>query len=148
MLEQGENKNVKWITVTGNGETKNLLNPKPKPKLHNTFAILSQPGAPTYYDAPSPAQQMDDDRTIRPPGPREHFRQQKIAQRQHIKQTPRQLRESDDLFLNNSITHAKDKHTAIAKSDTNNAMLVAIDSAHAQCDQPTMGLAQCGCNTA
>ncbi len=68
----------KWITVAGNGKTKNLLSPKPKPKLHNAFAILSQPNAPTYNDAPSPAQQMDDNRTIIPPGPREHCRQQKL----------------------------------------------------------------------
>jgi hypothetical protein len=39
--EDGERKNDKWIRVTGNGKTKNLLNPKPKPKLHNGFAILS-----------------------------------------------------------------------------------------------------------
>ncbi len=34
MPEDGENHD-KWITVTGNSKTKNLLNPKPKPKLHN-----------------------------------------------------------------------------------------------------------------
>jgi hypothetical protein len=45
--EEGENKNDKWIMVTGNGETKKILNPKPKPKLHNAFAIPSQPKAPT-----------------------------------------------------------------------------------------------------
>jgi hypothetical protein len=38
---------------------------------------------------------------------------------------------SNNLFLNNSITHAKDKCTTIAKSNTNNAKHVAIDSAHA-----------------
>ncbi len=86
-LEEGENKNDKWITLTGNGKTKKLLNPKPKLKLHNAFAILSQPNTPTYYDTPSPAQQMDDDITIIPPGPQEHRRQRKIARRQHIKQT-------------------------------------------------------------
>jgi hypothetical protein len=79
MPEEGEIKIDKWIMVTGNGKTKNLLNPKPKPKLHNAFAILSQPNAPTYYNAPSPAQQMDNGRTIIPPGPGEHRRQQKIA---------------------------------------------------------------------
>jgi hypothetical protein len=40
-LEEGENNNDKWITVTGKGKTKNSLNPKPKPELHNAFAILS-----------------------------------------------------------------------------------------------------------
>ncbi len=65
-----------------------------------------------------------------------------------MKQTLRWLCKSDNLFLNYSITHAKDKHTAIAKSDTNNAKRLAINSAHAQCNQPTIGLAQRSCNTA
>jgi hypothetical protein len=59
-----------------------------------------------------------------------------------------QLRKSDNLFLDNSITHTKDKCTTIAKGNTNNAKHVAIKSAHAQHNKPTIGLAQCGCNTA
>jgi hypothetical protein len=62
--------------VTGNGKTKNLLNPRPKPKFHNAFAILSQPNAPTHYNAPSPTQQMDNNKTIKPPGQQEHRRQE------------------------------------------------------------------------
>ncbi len=115
--------------------------------MHNAFAILSQLDAPTHYNVPSPPQQMDNDKTIIPPGPREHHRQQQNAWHQHIKQTLRRLCKSDDLFLDNSITHAKDKCTAIAKNNTNNAKGVAINSAHAQRDQPTIRLAQCGQNT-
>jgi hypothetical protein len=148
MPDEGENKNDKLIVLPGNGKTKNLLNPKPKPKLHNAFAILSQPNAPANYDAPSPTQPMDDDRIIIPPGPWEPHKQQNIAQRQHIKQTLRQLHESDNLFLNNSITHVKDKCTAIAKGNTKNAKCVAINSSHAQRGQPTIGLAQRGRHTA
>jgi hypothetical protein len=48
MPEDGENNNDKWIMVTGSGKTKNLLNPNPKPKMHNAFALLSQPNAPTH----------------------------------------------------------------------------------------------------
>jgi hypothetical protein len=95
--------------VTGNGKTKNLLKPKLEPKLYNAFAILSQPNAPTIYNMSGPALQMDDDKTIIPPDPREHFRQQKIARQQHIKQMLRQLRNSDNLFLDNSITLAEDE---------------------------------------
>jgi hypothetical protein len=142
MPEDGENYD-KWITVTGNSKTKNLLNPKPKPKLHNAFAILSQPNAPTHYNVPIPTQQMDDNKTIMPPGPGEHCRQQKISRHQHIKQTLQHLRKSDDLFLDKSITQAEDERTAITKNNTNNAKRVAIDSAHAQRDQPTIGLVQC-----
>jgi hypothetical protein len=134
--------------VTGSGKTNNLLNPKPKPKLHNAFAILSQLDAPTYYDVPSPALQMDNNRTILPPGSREHYRQRKIFRCQHIKITLGQLCKSDDQFLNNSITYSENEGTAFANSYTNNAKRVAIDSAHAQHDQLIIGLTQCGCNTA
>jgi hypothetical protein len=79
MPEEGKNDNDKWITVTGNGKTKNLLKPKLKLKLHNAFAILSQPNAPTIYNMSGPALQMDNNKTIIPPDSREHCRQQKIA---------------------------------------------------------------------
>jgi hypothetical protein len=72
----------------------------------------------------------------------------KIARRQHIKQTLWQLHESDNPFLDNSITRAKDECTAIAKSNFNNAWHMAINSAHTQCSQPTIGLAQRDRNTA
>ncbi len=147
-MEDGENNNDKWITVTGNGKTKKLLNPKPNPKVHNAFAILSQPNALTHSNAPRWTQQINNDKTIISPGPREHHRQKKIAQHQQIKQTLRRLRESDDLFLDNSITQAKDECTAIAKNDTNNAKCVAIDSAHTQRNPPTIRLTQRGQNTA
>ncbi len=77
--EDREKDNDNWITVTGNNKTKNLLNPKPNPKVHNAFAILSQPNTPTHYNVPCPTQQINDDKTIIPPGPQEHRRQQKIA---------------------------------------------------------------------
>jgi hypothetical protein len=123
MPEEGENKDDKWITVTGKGKTKNLLKPKLEPKLHNAFAILSQPNAPTIYNMSGPALQMDDNKTIIPPDPWEHRRQCKIARQQHIKQMLWQLRDSDDLFLNNSITLAEDKRNSLAKDDTNNKKL-------------------------
>jgi hypothetical protein len=64
--------------VKGNSKTINLLNPKPNPKVHNAFAILSQPNAPTHYNTLSPTPQINDDKTIIPPGPQEHSRQQKM----------------------------------------------------------------------
>ncbi len=73
-LEDGEN-NDKWIMVTGKSKTNYLLNPKPKPKLNNAYAILSQPNAPIHHNVPSPTQQMDNDKTIMPPGPQENRRQ-------------------------------------------------------------------------
>jgi hypothetical protein len=144
MPEDGENNDDKWITVTDNSKAKNLLNHKPNPKVHNAFAILSQPNAPTHYDKLSPTHQINDDKTIIPPGTQENRRQQKNSQHQHIKQTLQRLCKSDDQFLDNSITQAKDEHTAIAKNDTNNAKRLAINSAHAQHNQPTIRLAQRG----
>jgi hypothetical protein len=140
--EAKENDNDKWILVTGSGKTNNIINPKPNPNVHNAFAILSQPDAPPHYDTLSPTQQINNDKTIIPPGPWEHCRQRKIARCQHIKQTLWPLCKSENLFLKNSITQAKDERTAIAKKDTNNAKRMAIDSTHAQRDQPTIGLAQ------
>jgi hypothetical protein len=116
--------------------------------VHNAFAILSQPNTPTYYNVPCPTQQMDNNKTILLQGPQEHWRQQTIAWPQRIKQTLWRLRKSDNLFLYNSITHAKDERTTISKNDTDNAKHAAIDCAHAQCNQPTIVLAQCGQNMA
>jgi hypothetical protein len=116
--------------------------------VHNAFVILSQPNAPTHYDMLCPTQQINDNKTIIPPGPQEQHRQQKIAQCWHIKQTLRRLHKSDNLFLDNSITQTKDECTSIAKNDTNNAKRVVIYSAHAQFVQPTIRLAQRGQNTA
>ena len=79
MSEERENKDGKWITVTGHGKTKKLLKPKLKPKLHNAFAILSQPNDPTSYNMSSPPQKMDDNKTIIPSDLQEHHRQRKIA---------------------------------------------------------------------
>jgi hypothetical protein len=146
MPEEGENEDDKWITVTGKGKTKNLLKPKLKPKLHNAFAILSQPDAPTIYNMSSPVLQMDNNKTIIPPDPREHRRQCRIAWRQHIKQTLRQLRDSDDLFLDNSITLAEDERTSLAKDDTNNKKCLAINAAHTKRGTPSIGIAQRGRN--
>jgi hypothetical protein len=134
--------------VTGNGKIKNLLKPKLEPKLHNAFAILSQPNAPTIYNMSGPALQMDDDKTIIPPDPREHRRQQKIAWQQHIKQMLWQLRDSDDLFLDNSITLAEDEWTSLAKSDTSNKKCAAINTAHTKRCTPSIGFAQLGRNPA
>ena len=77
--EEGENEDGKWITVTGLGKTKKLLKPTLALKLHNAFAILSLPDDPTSYNMSGPPLQMDDDKTIIPPDPREHRRQRKIA---------------------------------------------------------------------
>jgi hypothetical protein len=83
-LKEGENKDDKWITVTGSGKTKKLLKLKLKPTLHNAFAILSQPNDPTNYNMSGPPLQTDNNKTIIPPDPREYRRQRKIAQQQHI----------------------------------------------------------------
>jgi hypothetical protein len=134
--------------VTGKGKPKNLLKPKLESKLHNAFAILSQPNAPTIYNMSGPALQMDDDKTIIPPDPQEHHRQQKIARQQHVKQTLRRLRNSDDLFLDNSITLAEDKQTSLAKNNTSNKKHAANDTAHTKRGTPSIGFAQRGCNAA
>jgi hypothetical protein len=54
------------------------------------------------------------------------------------------LHKSDNLFLDSSITHAEEECIIIIKIDPNNAKPLAINSAHAQHDQPTIRLAQVG----
>jgi hypothetical protein len=147
-LKEGKNEDDKWITVTGSGKTKKLLTPKLKPTLHNAFAILSQPDDPTNYNMSGPPLQMDDNRTIIPPDPREHHRQRKIARRQHIKQMLRRLRDSNDLFLDNSITLAEDKQTSLAKADNSNKKRMAINTAHTKRGTKSIGFAQRGRNAA
>jgi len=90
----------------------------------------------------------DDDKTILPPDPKEHRKQRKIARRQHIKQTFRRLRDSDNLFLDNSITLAEDERTSLAKDDETDKKRMAINAAHTKCRTTKIGLAQRGRNAA
>ena len=80
--------------------------------------------------------------------PKKHRQQCKIARQQHFRQMLQQLRKSDDLFLNNSITITEDKHTNLAKNETNNIKRKAINSAHIKQDKPSLSLAQHRHNTA
>jgi len=135
--------------VTGNGKHKHLLKPKLKPTLHNAYAILSQPDDPTNYNMLSkPPLKMDDDKTILPPDPREHHRQRKIARRQHIKRTLQRLRDSDNMFLDDSITLAEDEQTSLAKADETDKKRMAINAAHTKHGTTSIGLAQRGRNAA
>ena len=74
--------------------------------------------------------------------PKEHCRQGKIARHQHIMQMLRPLRNSDDLFVDNSSTLAEDKRTSLAKSNTNNKKCSAINSR----GTTSIGFAQSGRN--
>ncbi len=147
-MEEGENEDDKWITVTGRGKTKQLPKPKLKPTVHNAFAMLSQPDDPTSYNMSKPPRQMDDGKTTLPPDPREHHRQRKIARRQHIKQMLRRLHDSNNLFLNDSITLAEDKRNSLAKADESNKKRMAINAAHTKQGTTSIGFAQRGCNAA
>ena len=130
--EEGENEHGKWITVTGRGIIKKLLKPTLTLKLYNAFAILSQPNDPTSYNMSGPPLQMDNDKTSMPPDPREHHRQRRVARQQHIKQMLQRLRDSDDLFLNDSITLAEDERTSLSKANDCNKKHIAINNAHAK----------------
>jgi hypothetical protein len=134
--------------VTGKGKHKNLRKPKLKPTLHIAFAILSQPDDPTSYKMSGPTLKMDDDKTILPPDPREHSRQRKKAWRQHIMQTLWCLHDSDNLFLDDSITLAGDERTSLAKANETNKKRMAINAAHTNRGTTSIGLAQRGCNAA
>ncbi len=113
--------------------------------MHIAYGILSQSNDP-----------IPEDKTIfvdRPPSQqdadvRKHRRQCKIARRQHIKLTLRLLSKNKNLFLDNSITQAKDEQTVLAKGDQTNLQCLAIDSTHLNSNKPAIGLTQRGHNTA
>ncbi len=91
---------------------------------------------------------MNDGKTTLPPDPQEHRRQRKIARRQQIKQTLRRLRDSDNLFLDDSITFAEDKRTSLAKADESNKKRMAINAAHTKQGTLSICFAQRGRNAA
>ncbi len=112
--------------------------------MHNAYGILSQ------SDDPIP-----DNKTIfvdRPPSQQDakvckHCKQCKIAWRQHIKLMLCLLSKNENLFLDNSITLAKDERTVLAKGDQTNLQHLAIDSALINSNKPAIGLTQRGRNT-
>jgi hypothetical protein len=60
----------------------------------------------------------------------------------------RLLSKNENLFLDNSITQAKDERTVLAKGDQTNLQRLAIVSAHVNSNKPAIGLTQHDCNTA
>ncbi len=113
--------------------------------MHNAYGILSQSNDP-----------IPDNKTIfvdHPPSQQDaivckHCRQCKIAWRQHIKLMLRLLSENENLFLDNSITQAKDEQTVLAKGNQTNTQHLAIDSAHINSNKPAIGLTQRSCDAA
>ena len=132
--------------MTGHSNTKKLPKPKLKPTLHNAFAILSQHNNPTGYSMSCPLLKMDNDKTVIPPDPREHRRQHKIARRHHIKRTLRCLWDSNDLFLDDSITLAEDERITVVKANKSNMKRMAINAAHTKRGMTNIGFAQRGHN--
>jgi hypothetical protein len=141
-----ENDKSEWIQVKYKNSPKTkLTSPVKNFTMHNAYGILSQ------FDDPIP-----DNKTIfvdRPPSQQdanvcEHHRQCKIARHQHIKLTLRLLSKNENLFLDNSITLAKDEQTVLAKGDQTNLQRLAIDSAFINSNKPAIGLTQRGCNAA
>ena len=58
------------------------------------------------------------------------------------------LRDSDDLFLDDSITLAENEWTSLAKADDSNKKRMAINNAHTKCGTTSIGFAQRGGNAA
>jgi hypothetical protein len=113
-----ENDKSEWIQVKYKNSPKTkLTSPVKNFTMHNAYGILSQSNNPIpdnkilFFDCP-PSQQ---DANVC-----EHRRQCKIARRQHIKLTLRLPSKNDNLFLDNSITQAKDERTVLAKGEQPN----------------------------
>jgi hypothetical protein len=139
-----------WIKIEWKDSYKNKITPPVLTTTNITIAILSVSNNPTMKQAapvlvPSLISYKTDDKTIMF-DPKEHCRQCKIARRQHVQQMLRQLRENDDLFLDNSITITEDECTDLAKNNYSNAKRKAIDMSHIRRDKPSISLAQRGRN--
>jgi hypothetical protein len=63
----------------------------------------------------------------------------------HVRNTLQCLQESEELFLNGSITEAEDERTTMAKEDKSNTKCAAIDAAH-KFNTTDIGLIQQGRN--
>ncbi len=74
--------------------------------------------------------------------------ERKQQRRKHCQQTVQQLQESNDLYLDNSITQAEDERTTMAKNDNKNEKRLAINAAHAKQNKPRIGIVQKSRNTA
>ncbi len=140
-----------WIKIEWKDSYKNKITPPVLTTTNNAFAILSVSNNPSTKQAapvlvPSPISCKTDNKTIMF-NPKEHRRQCKIAWRQQVRQKLRQLHKNDNLFLNNSITITEDKRTDLAKNDNSNTKLKAINLSHIRRDEPSIGLAQRGCNS-
>ncbi len=123
-----ENDKSEWIQVKYKNSPKTrLTSPIKNFTMHNAYGILSQSNDP-----------IPDNKTIfvdLPPSQQDanvckHHRQRKIARRQHIKLTLHLLSKNKNLFLDNSITQAKDEQTVLVKGDQTNLQRLAIDPAH------------------
>ncbi len=140
-----ENDESEWIQVKYKNSSKTkLTSPVKNFTMHNAYGMLSQSDDPipdnkTIFVEHPPSQQDADIR--------KHRRQRKITRRQHIKLTLRLLSKNKNLFLDNSITQAKDKRTVLAKGDQTNLQCLMIDSAQVNSNKPAIGLTQLGCNT-
>ena len=80
-----------WIKIEQKDSNKNKITPPVLTTTNNVFAILSVFNNPTTTQSmpvmvPSPISHETDDKTIMF-NPKEHRRQCKIAQQQHIRQT-------------------------------------------------------------
>jgi hypothetical protein len=141
-----ENDERNWIQVKHKNSPKTkLTSPVNSITTHNAYGILSQSNDPipdnkTICIDPPLAQQDADIH--------EHCRQHKIAQCQHIKRMLHLLSKSENLFLDNNITQAKDEQTILAKGNQTNTQCRAINSAHIKNNKPAIGLAQRSHNTA
>ena len=70
-------------------------------------------------------------------------RKQEIIQK-HQRDTLKRLRESEEIFLDQRITRAKDEHTTMEKDYKASTWKIAINKAHAERSKPTVGMWQQG----
>ena len=97
--------------------------------LHNAFSILSLSNDPTFESDSKQHNIVQLSKLAKAAANNRQKRLWQQVRRKHVKNTLRRLRESEELFFDESITQAEDERTAMAKEDTGNAKHKAISAA-------------------
>jgi hypothetical protein len=111
--------------------------------LHNDFSTLSLSNDPTFKSDKKEHVIVQLSKRAEAIASNKQKRLQQQDRCKHVKNTLQRLRESKELFFNESITQAEDEQTAMAKEITGKEQCKAINTAH-KFDKKETGLIQEG----
>jgi len=129
-LKESTHKTDGWKVVNGKYCNKITVTKNNIITLHNTFSILSLSNNPTFESDNKEHVIVQLSKLADAIASNKQKSLQQRDRHKHVKNTLQCLRESKELFFDESITQAEDEQTAMAKEDTGNAKHNAISTAH------------------